>query len=174
MGHRTCYDLHAQKELKRYLSKDISIYNFTSPTIKDPIQYGKDNPRVLGLIIFLNDGMNNSDNDVDDDDDNKFDGGDLVFKQLGQIRIKPKLGRAVLFPTVMNLMDVNHNHHNNEKNQDDGTNIFHKEEEEEEDNNDVNSSNNLKEDNRTLFYHAPVFKGVKYIVSFYFRQKSLL
>merc|ERR1711862_585967 len=138
MGHRTCYDLHAQKELKRYLSKDISIYNFTSPTIKDPIQYGKDNPRVLGLILFLNDAVNNSDDNDHIDDDDKFDGGDLVFKQLGQIRIKPKLGRAVLFPTVMNLMD--------EKNQDDGTNIFHKEEEEE-DNNDVNSSSNLKEDN---------------------------
>ena len=73
------------KEYKRAGSSTSTTFSFADESKNK-------NPRILGLTVFLN------------DDD--LSGGDILFPQLPDIRIKPKTGRAVLYPMLSSLDEV--------------------------------------------------------------------
>ena len=102
------------------------------------------NARVFGLTLFLN--------DVEE-------GGSLYFPNMSQnIRISPKIGRAVLFPTVVSL--------NGNWDYDVGAQDPLDEEYEHVD----SDESFLIEDMTTMCGHKKVLSGSKYSITIYFRR----
>lgn len=104
------------------------------------------NARIFGMTIFLS--------DVDK-------GGEIVFPNMGNFTIEPMMGRAVLYPTVLNLIGKKGRESGggDEKETDDGGGTQNEKDDD-----------YLVEEMGTLMAHKPVLSGVKYTINVYLRR----
>lgn len=134
-------DAIIKSEGTRYFNSPVkpgNEYEGASSLLKTDIMV---NARVMGLTLFLS--------DVEE-------GGTVTFPNLSSIvRVNPKVGRAILFPTVVSL---------NGKFDPSKTPLDSTFE------NRGETETFLVEDRTTVMQHAVVTKGAKYAVTVYFRR----
>ena len=131
---------------------------FESPVLKSGGEYFLDerlkgaeaatmqNARIFGVTIFLS--------DVEE-------GGSLFFPRMGGVKVDPKIGRAVVFPTVVSL-NGNWNYDRNAPDDlDDLDEVYGHED---------SDDSFLLEDLTTIFGHEKVVTGTKYSITIYFRR----
>lgn len=104
-----------------------------------------DNARVFGVMIFLND----------------VKGGEIVFPNMNNLTIGAKVGRIVIFPTVISLLPVRKI--TKEAYQDIKDSLF----------DSFIEKSYLIEDSLTFHGHQKVEEGTKYTLTIYFRRRPL-
>jgi hypothetical protein len=103
-----------------------------------------ENARLFGLTVFLSgDGLATR-------------GGEIFFPKMGGMKVYPKAGTAILFPTVSSLIEQNWSGESGALDE----NLDHI----------GTDSSFLIEDLYTTFGHRTVRQGIKYSVTFYFRR----
>lgn len=147
-------DVHAPASHFKSAVLDSDVHHFDNTEVKFGEQYyiktfpdKMENPRFLGMVIFLNGGVKEEE-----------DGGSIYFPNIPGVEIFPRAGTAVLFPTVASLvgMEMRQDY---EYNTLDEKYDFHD-----------GDPGYFVEEMQTFFGHKKLKKGTVYCMKLYFRR----
>ncbi len=148
-------DVHAPSSHFKSAVSDSDVYHFSSDNFK--VKFGEqyyfrtfpdkmENPRVLGMVIFLNGGVKEE------------DGGSMYFPNIPGVEIFPRAGTAVLFPTVASLVRMEMRRDYQYNTLDEKYDFYD------------GDQGYFVEEMQTFFGHKKLKKGTVYCMKLYFRR----
>jgi hypothetical protein len=128
----------------RQPSMHFSPFEFTQVYNVSNLEFA-DNSRVFGVTIFLSD----------------VKGGELIFPNMNNLTIDAKVGRIVIFPTVVSLLPIRNI--TKEAYEDSKDSLF----------DSFIEKSYLIEESLTFHGHEEVQEGTKYTLTIYFRRRPV-